>query len=154
MALRVPCAGSEPFAGSFPDAFKVFEGYAPVGLFRFAYDPLRQAVVYVALVAAFPFRELLEVPFCGLGACRLEFGADALVPRARLLRSLRGVCFAVGVGGDVGHAQVNSKPIFRHSWWRFFDFHGSKQVKLAASVDEIGLTAPRAEQITGARAAD
>src|SRR5215211_459527 len=103
LAVPTTLRSPEPLAGAFPDAFEIFEGYAPVGLLRLAYDALAEYVVRIAFEPTLFAGQLLQVPLCGLRARRLQLRADALVALARLLNALGCVDLAVRIGGDVSH---------------------------------------------------
>lgn len=145
---------SQPFAGSFPDAFEVFESYAPVGLFRLAHDLLGQDVIRVLLESAFFAGEFLEVALCRFRASCLQLGADTLVASARLLDPLGCMYLTIRVRGNVVYAQVNPEPVFRSAGWRLLDLYRGEQIPLTATVDKVRLAAAGSQQGTGALITD
>jgi hypothetical protein len=141
---RPRCDLLKPFAGSFPDAFEVFEGYdAPVGLFRLAHDLLGQDMVRVLLESAFFAGEFLEVALCRFRAGCLQLGADTLVASARLLDPLGCMYLTIRVRGNVVYAKVNPEPVFRSAGCRLLDLYRGEQIPLAATVDKVRLASPK-----------
>jgi hypothetical protein len=138
----------QPFADAESDAFEVFEGYAPVRLFRLIDDMLAENVVRDLLEPAFSAGEFLQVALRRPRASLLKFGANALVSLARLFHSFGGVCLTVRVGSDIGHPKVNPEPVLWRARRGFLDFDSGQQIPLATPINEIGLAPTGTEQST------
>jgi hypothetical protein len=150
LAVPTTLRSPKPLAGALPDAFEIFEGYPPVGLFSLAYDAFAEYMVSIALEAALLAGQLFEVALSRFSARLLQLGAYPLVALARLFYALGGVCLPVRIGGDVSHAEIYAEPILRRTRRRLLNLYGCEQVPLAGAVDEIGLTAAGGEQRTSA----
>ena len=135
------------------DALQVFETDSSLGFNGLGYEPLGDYVVRVALVAALPLRQLLQVALGAFRSCLLKPGADALVSPARPFNLFGGVNLTIGVGGNIDHSKINAYPVFGSARRRFLNIHGGEQVPLFVPVDEVGFALAKLQKLSGSLAA-
>ena len=101
------------------DAFEVFQGYAAPGVFGLRNESLRDDMIGIATKACFAVRNAFELLADALASsvisgqvrCRLKGLFERLALDPDSLNILAGTKFAVGVGGKVLDAKVNTKEV-------------------------------------------
>jgi hypothetical protein len=122
------------------DTAQVFELDPTTGAFGYTDECLGDAVVDVPRVAGLLTAAFLQQPSGGFGAEALQFGLQPIVAPSYGPDAFAGVDRAVGVGGEVDHAEVDAEPagwFATGGWFGDIDDHG--EVPLAVAVDQIRL---------------
>src|SRR5258705_8709957 len=109
---------------------------APAG-----HDALGDAVVGVGGEPGFLAAAFLQQPLGGFGADGLEFRPEPLVAVPDPVHGLAAVVAAVGVGGEVGDAEVDAEEPVRFLGRNVGDVAGGIQQPLPIPADQVRLAA-------------
>ena len=122
------------------DMRQVFQRNPSRGVPSLRDDAFRDDVVRVGTKAGLLARETLEVSFRRLGACRLQFGSERLVPLSNFLDYCSCVRLPVRIEGDVSDPQVYPEPILGLDGRAVRDVDRHEEVELSRAVHEVSLS--------------
>jgi hypothetical protein len=121
------------------DAPKVFQSDAAPGALRDGNDTLADAVVGIPLEAGLRSPDSPEFAASGLGSLALKIASPVGEKAALSLDGFPRVHGSIGVDGEVHDAKIQPQ-VLGHGGRRWLrHVHGNVQVKLAVSVDQVGL---------------
>lgn len=126
--------------GCLANAAQVLESDHPRSVFGLLHNPFGYRVVDRINELPLSTRQAFQVAFRAACTTTLQVLSKLRVALPDLLNRFSAVGLAVGIGGDVGDAQVNSQNIVERLRRRFFNVHRNEEIPLASTVDKIGFT--------------
>jgi hypothetical protein len=119
---------------------QVFQGKPSARFFSFLDYPLRNDVVGISLEPLLPAGNLLKVALGALRARLSQLTTDTLVACSRLFDALAGMCFSVGVGGEIDDTQVDTESPDRVISRWLWGIPRKRRVENAIPGNEVGLS--------------
>ena len=137
------------FASPYPraDAREFFQGNPAPGAFSLLYDAFADAVVHVGSEATLLARQFLEATLGRFGAFLLQALAQAMMAMADIVDVLGRVYLAIGIGGNIDHAKIDTEEAVNVNRIRRFDFARAKQVELTANQAQVAFAAMTAKEL-------
>ena len=127
---------------SLSNTAQVFQSDTPMSALRFLYKPLANHVVSIRLESRLATGQISELAPCRSRALALEIAATMVKFDAIALDLLATEYLTVTVGGKVDHAKIDAQEIVYILRNRLLYVARGVQIKLAAHMGEIDLSAP------------
>ena len=122
---------------SFSDVLQIFDSQRTVCAFSVQDKTLTNAVIFVALKAGLPARQVTKFALGRLGLLALQIAPAMSVGAATILYRCTAHYFGVGCGADINDAKVTANHVIATKHGRRFNVAHSVQVKVAAAIKQI-----------------
>ena len=129
------------------DARKFFQGNPAPGAFSLLYDAFADAVVHVGSEASFFAGQLLEATLGRFGAFLLQTLAQATMAMTDIIDVLGGVYLAIGIGGNVDHAEIDAEEAVNVNRIWCLNFARTEQVELTANQAQVAFAAMALQEL-------
>ena len=126
---------------------EVLDGDPSAGVSGLGNDPLADPVVFDGLESPLLSGQLLQVALCTLAPDSLQTLAKRGVAVTHGLYLIADVGFSIGIDGDVGDAEVNTKRCVGGAGSLVLHLHADVERELAIAVDQVSLSSGITEQI-------
>lgn len=140
------CALRPPSLHPRANVRQVFQRYRPLRAFGLRNNPFGETVVDVFGELAFLAGKLFQTAMATFRAFLLQLTAQSAMSIANILDRFAGMDFAIAIGSDVGHAQVDTERAVNIDRFGCRDFTRRKQIPATVNVGKVGLATAMLEQ--------
>ncbi len=125
---------------------EIFKRNRPLRAFGLRNNPFGETVVDMFSKSALLAGQLPQAAVTAERAKFLQFAPEPPMPVAHVLDDLSAVGRAVTIGGDIGHAQIDSEHAVNVLRFGFLSIARYQQIPVAAMIEHFALTLPGGEQ--------